>query len=136
MKKFFKRACLIILILIIIYIIYLHTLYDYNFYSSLASAMHRSLRESIIAYDPNVKKEKEKEAKKKEVFPFYYSDGLDMSKYYNPSISTIKQPVDDIAKDLIKLLFDIIAKKQEHQHKVYESELLVRESTSFENKSN
>jgi len=63
-------------------------------------------------------------------------DGIDMSKYYNPSISTVKQPVDDIAKDSIKLLFDIIAKKQEHQHKVYESELLVRESTSFENKSN
>lgn len=35
MNKFFKRACLIILLLIIIYIIYLHTLYDYNFYSSL-----------------------------------------------------------------------------------------------------
>ena len=35
MKKFIKRACLIILILIIAYIIYLQTLYDYNFYSSL-----------------------------------------------------------------------------------------------------
>ena len=35
MKKFFKRACLIILLLIIAYIIYLQTLYDYNFYSSL-----------------------------------------------------------------------------------------------------
>lgn len=35
MKKFFKKACLIIIILISIYIIYLHTLYDYNFYSSL-----------------------------------------------------------------------------------------------------
>ena len=35
MKKFLKKACSIILILIIIYIIYLHTLYDYNFYSSL-----------------------------------------------------------------------------------------------------
>lgn len=38
MKKFLKKVCLIIIILIsvyIIYIIYLHTLYDYNFYSSL-----------------------------------------------------------------------------------------------------
>ena len=35
MKKFLKKACLIILILIIVYIIYLYTLYDYNFYSSL-----------------------------------------------------------------------------------------------------
>ena len=35
MKKFFKRTFFIILLFIIIYIIYLHTLYDYNFYSSL-----------------------------------------------------------------------------------------------------
>ena len=35
MNKIFKRTCLIILLLIIIYIIYLHSLYDYNFYSSL-----------------------------------------------------------------------------------------------------
>ena len=35
MKKFLKRACLIILLSIISYIIYLQTLYDYNFYSSL-----------------------------------------------------------------------------------------------------
>lgn len=35
MKKFLKRACLIILLLIIAYIIYIQTLYDYNFYSSL-----------------------------------------------------------------------------------------------------
>ncbi len=35
MKKILKRAFFIILLLIIIYIVYLHTLYDYNFYSSL-----------------------------------------------------------------------------------------------------
>ena len=35
MKKFLKRVFFIILLLIIIYIVYLHTLYDYNFYSSL-----------------------------------------------------------------------------------------------------
>ena len=57
-------------------------------------------------------------------------DGIDMSQYYNPSISTVKQPVDDIAKDAIKLLFNIISGKQEHQHRVYDGELLIRESTS------
>lgn len=56
-------------------------------------------------------------------------DGIDMGQYYNPSITTVKQPVDDIAKESIKLLFNIISKKQEHQHKVYDAELLVREST-------
>ena len=35
MKKFLKTILLIIILLIITYIIYLHTLYDYNFYSSL-----------------------------------------------------------------------------------------------------
>lgn len=56
-------------------------------------------------------------------------DGIDMGQYYNPSITTIKQPVDDMAKDAIKLLFSIISGKQEHQHKVYDGELLIREST-------
>lgn len=56
-------------------------------------------------------------------------DGIDMGQYYNPSITTVKQPVDDIAKDAIKLLFNIISGKQEHQHKVYDGELLIREST-------
>ncbi len=58
-------------------------------------------------------------------------DGIDMSQYYNPSISTVKQPVDDIAKDAIKLLFNIISGKQGHQHKVYDGELLIRESTDM-----
>lgn len=58
-------------------------------------------------------------------------DGIDMGQYYNPSITTVKQPVDDIAKEAIKLLFNIISKKQEHQHKVYDAELLVRESTTI-----
>jgi len=58
-------------------------------------------------------------------------DGIDMSQYYNPSISTVKQPVDNIAKDAIKLLFNIISGKQEHQHKVYDGELLIRESTGI-----
>ena len=57
-------------------------------------------------------------------------DGIDMSQYYNPSISTVKQPVDDIAKDAITLLFNIISGKQSHQHRVYDGELLIRESTN------
>lgn len=58
-------------------------------------------------------------------------DGLDIGQYYSPSISTVKQPVDDIAKASIRLLFDIISGKQQHQHKVYDGELLIRESTDF-----
>ena len=58
-------------------------------------------------------------------------DGIDMSKYYSPSITTIKQPVKEIARESILLLFDIISGKREHQHKVFDAELLVRESTSL-----
>lgn len=61
-------------------------------------------------------------------------DGIELGKYYNPSISTVKQPVEEIAKDAINLLFQIIAGKQEHQHKVYAGELLTRESTETESK--
>lgn len=42
---------------------------DYNYSSSLASALHRLLRQKIIAYSSNKNKE--------EVFPFYYSSGKD-----------------------------------------------------------
>ncbi|WP_256761544.1 LacI family DNA-binding transcriptional regulator [Cohnella sp. WQ 127256] len=56
-------------------------------------------------------------------------DGLDMSFYYNPSITTIKQPVEEMAEETIKILFDLIHKKIKHEHKIFPAELLVREST-------
>ena len=58
-------------------------------------------------------------------------DGIDMGKYYTPSISTVKQPVDTIAKESILLLIDIISGKRTHQHKVFDAEILIRESTSL-----
>lgn len=56
-------------------------------------------------------------------------DGIDVSGYISPSLTTIRQPVEEMAKDTVKLLFDIIAGKEEHQHITYDGELLVREST-------
>lgn len=57
-------------------------------------------------------------------------DGLDMTYYYNPSITTIRQPVEDMARETTNILFDLINKKTENQHKVFEGELLIRESIS------
>lgn len=57
-------------------------------------------------------------------------DGLDMAEYSVPSLTTIRQPVEKMAKDTTKLLFDIISNKTKHQHIIYEAELLVRESTA------
>lgn len=56
-------------------------------------------------------------------------DGIDVSGYISPSLTTIRQPVEEMAEATIKLLFDIIAGKKNHQHITYDAELLVREST-------
>ncbi len=56
-------------------------------------------------------------------------DGLDISFYYNPSITTMKQPVGEIAEETIKILFDLINKKITHAHKTFPAELIVRDST-------
>lgn len=56
-------------------------------------------------------------------------DGIDISAYISPSLTTIRQPIEEMARDTIKLLFDIIVGKKEHQHITYAGELLVREST-------
>lgn len=56
-------------------------------------------------------------------------DGIDVAGYISPSLTTIRQPVEEMAKDTVKLLVDIIAGKKEHQHITYDGELLEREST-------
>ena len=61
-------------------------------------------------------------------------DGLDIASYYNPSITTIRQPVEEMAKETIRILFDLINKKGKHKHKVFEGELIVRQSSSKINK--
>lgn len=56
-------------------------------------------------------------------------DGLDIARYYNPSITTIRQPVEEMAKATIKILFDVIKNKAEHQKTVFKAELVEGEST-------
>ncbi|NLL77390.1 MAG: LacI family transcriptional regulator [Clostridiales bacterium] len=56
-------------------------------------------------------------------------DGIDVGKYYNPAITTIKQPVKEMAKTTIKLLFDIVAGRKSCEHIVFPAELVEREST-------
>lgn len=53
----------------------------------------------------------------------------DISFYYNPSITTIRQPVEEIAKETIKILFDLIQNKTVQTHKIFPAELVVRDST-------
>lgn len=56
-------------------------------------------------------------------------DGLDIAHYYYPSITTIKQPVEEMAEETIRILFDVIGDKQLSQHKTFQGELVVGQST-------
>ncbi|NLP28582.1 MAG: LacI family transcriptional regulator [Clostridia bacterium] len=56
-------------------------------------------------------------------------DGLDIAKYYNPSLTTIRQPVEEIAKETIKILFDEINKKHHPRFITFPGELIVGQST-------
>lgn len=56
-------------------------------------------------------------------------DGLDIAHYYNPTITTIRQPVEEMAKSTIKILFDVIKNQAQHQKKVFKAELVEGDST-------
>lgn len=60
-------------------------------------------------------------------------DGIEIGAYYTPSLTTIRQPVEEIAKEATKILFNVIKKKTIHTHKFFEGELIVRESTKGRN---
>lgn len=55
-------------------------------------------------------------------------DGIDLGKYYNPAITTMRQPVKEMAATTVKLLFDIIAGRKTYEHIVFPARLEVRES--------
>ena len=56
-------------------------------------------------------------------------DGLDMGAYYIPTITTIRQPVVAMAEAAAEILFDAIGKNGPIVHRIFEGELLVRESS-------
>ncbi len=55
-------------------------------------------------------------------------DGLDSGYFYEPSITTIEQPVEEIAKESIQMLFHMILNKKSVSHKLFECKLQKRES--------
>ena len=56
-------------------------------------------------------------------------DGLEMARYYNPAITTIRQPVEEMAYATIRILFDIIRDKAQNQQKVFKGQLIEGQST-------
>lgn len=56
-------------------------------------------------------------------------DGLETGEFYNPSLTTIRQPVEKIAKETVDLLFQIMQKDGSNRQIVLPGELVIREST-------
>lgn len=55
-------------------------------------------------------------------------DGLEYSEYFHPSITTIKQPQEQIGYKTIDILIDIIKNNGKHKHIVLDTKLIIRES--------
>lgn len=55
-------------------------------------------------------------------------DGITMGKYYHPALTTMAQPIDDMAYETIRVLFNVIEEMGEHEHKVFPAKLIERES--------
>lgn len=58
-------------------------------------------------------------------------DGMDISQFYNPSITTIKQPKLQMAETSVNLLLDLMCNKCSHKHIILDTELIKRESTLY-----
>lgn len=56
-------------------------------------------------------------------------DGLDIARYYIPSITTVKQPVEDMARETIYQLFRLIKGSGVNKHMVFEGTIVEGEST-------
>jgi LacI family transcriptional regulator len=58
-------------------------------------------------------------------------DGMDISEFYSPTLSTVRQPKSEMAKISIDLLLNLMSEKTENQHVVLKTELIKRESTNI-----
>lgn len=55
-------------------------------------------------------------------------DGLDIASYYQPSITTIRQPVEEMAEATISILFQMIEKEILYEKRIFKGELVIGES--------
>lgn len=63
-------------------------------------------------------------------------DGMDVSCYYNPGITTIKQPKEEMAVKSVEILFELLKGKGENKHILLDTELIERESCADLNSKN
>ena len=50
-------------------------------------------------------------------------DGIEMGKYYYPTLTTMRQPCEEMARETMKILFSRIEDEKGNKHKVFEAEL-------------
>ena len=55
-------------------------------------------------------------------------DGLEVAQFYNPSITTIRQPMEEMAEATIDMLLDVIRKKSKSRHLIFEGTLIEGQS--------
>lgn len=55
-------------------------------------------------------------------------DGIEMAEYYCPALTTMRQPCDQMARESVELLFDLMDGRCENRQKVFAAELSVGES--------
>lgn len=55
-------------------------------------------------------------------------DGVDFAQFNNPSITTIKQPDEEMALESVRMLFDLIQNKKSAAHKIFPAYLVEGES--------
>ena len=55
-------------------------------------------------------------------------DGMDISEFYNPGISTVKQPKVEMAEKSADLLLELLNGKSDNQHIILNTELILRDS--------
>lgn len=55
-------------------------------------------------------------------------DGIELSEYITPTLSTLRQPIEEMAKETVKLLFQVLDGSKQHEHKILPGEIILRES--------
>lgn len=55
-------------------------------------------------------------------------DGIEMSKYYIPRLTTVMQPINDIARESVAMLMGMLEQNEAPRHITVNAELIVRES--------
>lgn len=57
-------------------------------------------------------------------------DGIEMGFYCSPTITTIRQPIEKMARETVKKLFDVIRNGAAHERKILGAELIERDSVA------